>query len=345
MIATKNQRGEMRAIVVQEPNAELSYQEIPTPSPGVGELLVKVAACGVCFRDLVDRQGRYPWIQFPATPGHEFAGTVVALGVGVTDFSLGDRVVNLHRAPCGSCQACVRGDDGRCEGSITTYGHTIPGGYAEYVIAHPSSLVRVPDALGLPEASFLNCTAAVSLRALRRHANLQPGETVLVTGASGGVGLHGLMIARKLGARVIAATSSAAKAARLAPFADQVIVSSASEFHKEARELNVDVVLDCVGTPTLNASMRSLRPGGRLLIVGNVNQERFALNPGYMILYELSIFGSAVSSRKDLQDVLQWAAQGELTPQLELTLPLSQAGEAQARLARGEAFGRAVLIP
>jgi acryloyl-coenzyme A reductase len=335
----------MRAIIVKEPNAELLYEEIPTPSPGPDELLVKVAACGVCFRDLVDRQGRYPWSQFPATPGHEFSGTVVAIGEGVAGFSLGDRVVNLHRAPCGSCRACLMGEDGRCEGSMLTYGHTTPGAYAEYVIAHPTSLVKVPDNLGLQEASFLNCTAAVALRALRKRANTQAGETVLVTGASGGVGLHGLMIARKLGARVIAATSSEKKAARLVPFADQVIVSSASEFHKEAKAFDVDVVLDCVGTPTLNASMRSLRPGGRLLIVGNVNQDRFAINPGYMILFEIAIFGSAVSSRKDLEDVLQWAAKQEITPQLELSLPLSQAGEAQARLARGEAFGRSVLVP
>jgi acryloyl-coenzyme A reductase len=335
----------MKAIVVAEPNGSLSYQEVPTPRPQAGEVLVKVAACGVCFRDLVDRQGRYPWIQFPATPGHEFAGTIVEVGAGVADLIVGDRVVNLHRSACGECRACLIGEDGRCEGSMWTYGHTTPGGYAEYVIAVPSSLVKVPAGLGLQEASFLNCTAAVSLRALRRHANVQPKETVLVTGASGGVGLHGLMVAKKLGARVIAATSSPAKAARLAPFADQVIVSTASEFHREAKALDVDVVLDCVGAPTLNASMRSLRPGGRLLIVGNVNQERFALNPGYTILFEISIFGSAVSCRKDLEDVLSWAANKDITPIIERSLPLSQASEAQEHLSKGGAFGRTILVP
>lgn len=335
----------MRAVIIAEPNAEPTLQEVPKPSPNAGELLVKVAACGVCFRDLVDRQGRYPWIQFPATPGHEFAGTIEAIGEGVTGFSIGERVVNLHRASCGACRACLAGEDGRCENSVFTYGHTTPGGYAEYVIAEPSSLVKVPEGLSLEAASFLNCTAAVALRALRRHANTRPQETVLVTGASGGVGLHGLMVAKKLGAKTIAVTSSAAKAKRLEAFADKVLVSAPDQFHHQAKSEGVDVVLDCVGAPTLNASLRSLRAGGRLLIVGNVNQDRFSLNPGYAILFEIAIFGSAVSSRKDLEDVLLWAAAGEIQPQLEQVLPLSKAAEAQARLARGEAFGRTVLSP
>jgi D-arabinose 1-dehydrogenase-like Zn-dependent alcohol dehydrogenase len=225
------------------------------------------------------------------------------------------------------------------------YGHTTPGGYAEKVLCDVRSLVRVPAGVSLSHASFLNCTAAVALRALRTHARLRAGERVLVTGASGGVGVHGLQVARCLGAETVAVTSSPEKAERLAPFADRVIVSTPGEFHREAKGLDIDVVLDCVGAPTLNASLRSLRPGGRLLIVGNVDQERFALNPGYVILYEIAVMGSAVSSRRDLEDVLAWAAEGKLFPQQQTALPLEKAAEAQAMLAARGAQGRVVLVP
>lgn len=335
----------MRAIQVAAPDASLVLVDLPAPVAGPGEVVLQVAACGVCYRDLVDRQGRYPLLRFPATPGHEIAGVVLSCGEGVSHFAPGDRVVTLHRAPCGACAACRAGDDARCASDLSWYGHNTPGGYAEQVLADARSLVRVPAGLALADASFLNCTAAVALRGLRTHARLQPGERVLVTGASGGVGLHGAQVARALGAEVIAATSDPQKVDALAPFADRVLVSAPGELHKQAKGLGVEVVLDCVGAPTLNASLRSLRPGGRLVVLGNVDQERLSLNPGYLILNEISLHGSAISARRDLEDVLAWAAQGRLQPQRQASLPLEDAARAQETLAARGARGRLVLSP
>src|SRR5262249_9354533 len=159
--------------------------------------------------------------------------------------------------------------DARCLRSLASYGQTTDGGYAEEVLSWPSSLVRVPDAVPLDAASFLHCTAAVALRGLRRHARLQAGETVVISGASGGVGVHAIQVAKILGARVLAITTSAAKEERLRGLgADQVLLSPPDGgFHKAVQAATgggADVALDLVGTPTLNGSLRSLRMNGRL---------------------------------------------------------------------------------
>src|SRR5258706_304353 len=145
--------------------------------------------------------------------------------------------------------------------------------------------VRVPDGLATADAAFLHCTAAVALRALRRHGRLTAGQTVVMTGATGGVGIHALQVAKILGARVIAVTSSERKVDALrAAGADDVVVSTGA-FHRDVMSRTdggADVALELVGAPTFNSSLRSLRMGGRLALVGNVTAERVELNPGYL---------------------------------------------------------------
>jgi D-arabinose 1-dehydrogenase-like Zn-dependent alcohol dehydrogenase len=342
----------VRAIILREPGGpeRLEATDWPTPEPGPGQLRVRVAACGVCFRDIVDRRGGYAFMRRPIVTGHEFAGTVTAVGPDVRDFAVGDRVATTHRPSCGECPPCRAGDDARCTRSVVSYGHTADGGYAEEVLAWPSSLVRVPDAVPLEAASFLHCTAAVALRALRRHASLESGETVVVTGASGGVGVHAIQIAKILGARVLAITSNADKAERLRGLgADEVLIAPADGgFHKlvqAAAPGGADVALDLVGTPTLNGSLRSLRPSGRLVVVGNVSDERFALNPGAVILRELTIVGSSGASRLELAATLAFAADGRLRPIIEQRRPLAEARAAQEHLEQRGAFGRTILVP
>src|SRR5881227_1519389 len=185
----------MRAVIVREVG-KIEVVEWPAPVAGPGQLVVRVAGCGVCYRDIIDRDGKYPWMKRPVVTGHELAGTVTAVGDGVTDFVVGDRVAATHRAACGECAACRADEETRCVGSPVAYGITVDGGYAEEVAVWASSLTRVPAGVDLVEASFLHCTAAVALRALRRHARLVAGETVVMTGATGGVGVHALQVAR-----------------------------------------------------------------------------------------------------------------------------------------------------
>jgi acryloyl-coenzyme A reductase len=226
------------------------------------------------------------------------------------------------------------------------FGITIDGAYADHVLAPAGCLVPLPDGIPAEEGCFLACTAGIALRGLRERARLQAGETLLVTGASGGVGLHALQVGRALGARVVAVTSSAAKAEELRRRgADEVLVSADHAFHKQARGLGVDVVLDCVGAPTLNASLRSLRPMGRLVVAGNVTTSRAEVNPGLLILSELSIAGTSGCDRDDLRQVLAWVQEGKVRPVLAEVLPLAAAAEAHERLERKGVIGRLVLAP
>jgi acryloyl-coenzyme A reductase len=339
----------MRAVVLRElgPAENLRLEEWPVPEVTRDHVLVRVRAAGVCHRDVVDRRGGFPLMKRPVVLGHEFAGEVVAVGDGVSTVRPGDRVVNVHRAPCGACDACRAGHEPRCQRSAEVFGLTIDGAYAELVLAHAGALVPLPAAIDYEHACFLACTAGVALRALRVHAALRPGQSVLVTGASGGVGLHAVQVARALGAKTWAVTSSPSKVDALRDAgADELLVSADASFHKQVRGRGgVDVVLECVGVPTLNASLRSLRPMGRVVVIGNVTLERGEVNPGLLILSELGLVGSSGCSAADLGDVLGWVAEGKLRPVLAGTLSLGEAAEAHRRLETKAVTGRLVLVP
>jgi D-arabinose 1-dehydrogenase-like Zn-dependent alcohol dehydrogenase len=341
----------VRAVVLDAPNGPFRLEERESPALEPDTVLLRVKACGVCHRDVIDRRGLYPFSSFPRVLGHEIAGEIVALGPGVTDWSVGDRVVTTHRPSCGACRACREGEETRCERSLWAYAMTVDGGYQEVVLAHAGTLVKVPDALDLVKASFLHCTAAVARRALFRRGRLAFGETVLVTGASGGVGIHALQLIRSSGARAIAATSSTAKvdALRKHGAAEVVVLGPGVKLQDEVRRLTdgrgADLALELVGTPLFNASVRSLRRGGRLVLVGNVTTERVELNPGYAILNEIEVAGSAGASRADLEHVLELAARGELEPVLAGVVGLAEAAAAHERLTAKGVTGRLVLVP
>jgi D-arabinose 1-dehydrogenase-like Zn-dependent alcohol dehydrogenase len=341
----------MKAVVLHEPGPadNLKLEQLPTPELMAGHVLVRVRASGVCYRDVVDRRGGFPFMKRPVVPGHEFAGEVEALGPGVENIAVGDRVVNLHRAPCGQCEYCKAGHEPRCTGSFLMFGLTVDGSYAEQVLAPAAALVPLPASIPFEKGCFLMCTAAVALRGLRTRGRLVAGETVLVTGATGGVGLHGIQVAKALGARVIAVTSSASKQESLhAVGADDVVVSADLTFHKEVKartDGGVHVVLDCVGTPTLNSSIRSVRPMGRVVVAGNVNADPHTINPGYMILNEVEMCGTSACTRADLEQVLGWVEEGKLEPMLAEVLPLDQAADAHRRLESKSVAGRLVLKP
>jgi D-arabinose 1-dehydrogenase-like Zn-dependent alcohol dehydrogenase len=344
----------MKAVVISEPGGleRLELSDVDSPAVAAGQVRIRVAACGVCYRDLLDRQGKYPFMKRPVITGHEMAGEIVALGEGVNGWQRGDRVAVIHRAPCGACEPCRAGRETHCMGSPISYGLTVDGGYAEEALVWASSLVRVPDELPLDQAAFLHCTAGVALRGMHTHARLQAGETVLITGASGGVGVHAIQVAKILGARVVAVSTSPGKVERLRELGcDEVILAPPDgAFQREAMRrtdagAGVDVALELVGAPTFNAALRSLRIGGRLVLIGNITAERVEVNLGYLILRELQVMGSSGATRSELQQVLGWAAEGRLKPVVADRLPLARAREAQERLANKGVVGRIVLQP
>lgn len=343
----------MRAIVLRKTGDpdQLVSDEIADPEIQPEEVLVRVRASAVCGRDLIDRRGGFPLMKLPTVLGHEFAGEVVAVGdaAGASGLKAGDRVINLHRPSCGACRRCVAGDVILCERAWQSFGHTVDGGYAELVAAHHRALVKVPASIPFEVASTLMCTAGVALYALRARGQLALGETVLITGASGGVGVMAVQIARRMGARVIATTTTAGKAAALKDLgAEEVIVSPEGKFHEEAIQRSdggIDLALELTGSATFAAALRSLRRGGRLVVVGNIETAKVQINPGALILYGHTILGSGSCTPQDVADVVKLVERGELTARVDRILPLEQAAEAHRLLAARAVVGRVVLVP
>ncbi|MGH7296093.1 MAG: alcohol dehydrogenase catalytic domain-containing protein, partial [Polyangiaceae bacterium] len=239
-----------------------------------GQVRVAVEACGVCHRDLLDREGRFPFIRLPVTPGHEATGRVVDLGPGVIGFSTGDRVGTMHRDACGECPACRRGDTTLCTGAAWVLGILADGGYASEIVVPSSALYALTVDLPAAHAAILHCTYGTAYRDLATLARAQRGERVLVTGANGGVGVAAVQIAARLGAHVVALVRDSRHEAFLRSLgADEVVT--------ETRSIApVDVAIDTVGAPTFVPALHALGVGGRLVTLGNVTRDKVGLNLG-----------------------------------------------------------------
>jgi len=341
----------MRAIVLHETGGpeKLIFETVPEPKLTCDDdVRIRIHASAVCGRDLIDRRGEFPLMKRPTILGHEFAGEIVEVGAQARGaWSVGNRVVNLHRPFCGACPRCLGGQMVLCERALQSFGHTVDGGYAEQVVAHQRALVQIPDGLEYDAASTLMCTAGAALYALRTRAKLAMGESVLITGASGGVGAAAIQLAKHMGAYVIASTSQARKVEALEKLgADEVVVGVDRELHRRVKRGPrgpVDVVLELTGSVTFNAALRSLRRGGRMVIIGNIDTEKISLNLGAIILYGYEIYGSASCTHRDLSDVLLLARDGHLRATIDRKLPLEQAAAAHELLAQRAVVGRIVL--
>ncbi|MGE0502027.1 MAG: alcohol dehydrogenase catalytic domain-containing protein [Rhizobiaceae bacterium] len=322
-------------------------EQVERPRPAADQMLVRVAACGVCGHDLLNRGGHFPHTELPAVMGHEIAGTVVETGSLVTRFKTGDRIAVIQRIPCGLCSLCRSGRENLCVSGPGFYGEQISGGYGEYVIASERNATLVPDSIPLKVAAVLSCAIGTGFHALRRAA-LQLNDTVVVTGASGGVGIHTIKLARLMGLRSIAISTSESKTARLREAgASEVVVSPDMAFQRQVRELTggegADAVIEIAGKPSFNASVRSLRAGGRMVIVGNVDPGAVPLNPAMSILKELDFIGSAHATLADLRKVIDLVARGEIKPEIAAFVPVDEAGRAHRLMEERSTAGRVVL--
>ena len=342
----------MRALMLEHSGTppRLSVVHLPMPRPGPGEALVRVAACGFCHHDRlvmsgVLRRGVRPGVVL----GHEIAGVVEEVGNDVHIVRPGDRVVSLLTNACGHCDRCNAGREHRClngEG----IGHGRNGGFAEYVVVSQHSLIPLPDALELTSAALLACPAGVALQALSA-VEVSAGETVVVTGAGGGLGVHAVQLASALGARTLAVTSSPHKAQTLADYeADEVIETGELDFAEIVMALTddegADVVIDTVGTATLRSSVRSLAQYGRLALlgeVGGVGNLRGVIPE--IVFRDARVTGVSGVSRKTLERAVALAAEGKLAPVLQEVMPLEEAGKALEMVSSRAVLGRVALTP
>lgn len=313
------------------------------PAPTGSLVLVDVEACGVCHRDCIDRAGRFAFMQLPITPGHEAAGRVVAVGSEVTRWKVGDRVGTLHRDGCGSCEACARGETSLCSSAAFVLGILADGGYADQLLVPESGLFALPESLSAAQAAVFHCTFGTAWRGLRR-SEVAAGQRVLVTGANGGVGAAAVQLAARLGCAVVAVVRDERHSAGITALgAAEVVVDREGAFHKRVR--GIDVALECVGQPTFNASLRTLKLGGRIVVIGNVVDERVALNLGYIIVNALHVLGSSGATAADMAALVALMGDRPLELPIAGELPLEKADEAQRRTRAGGLTGRLVLRP
>jgi D-arabinose 1-dehydrogenase-like Zn-dependent alcohol dehydrogenase len=328
----------------------LRLESVPEPRPGPGEILLRVHACGVCHHDLINRRGNLPRTQVPAILGHEAAGEVVEVGAGVTGWAIGDRAATLQRLSCGRCRSCLVGRNSLCRNDARFFGEEIPGGYAAYLAAPVAGVSRVPLDLSWEAAATTCCTTGTAVHVVRTRGQVCPEETVLVTGASGGVGLQAVQLARLDGARVIAVTSSRSKAEVLrAAGAHEVVVSPDLDFSAEVRRVTggagVDVAIEIVGSQTFGQTLRCMAAGGRVVVVGNLDTRAVSLNPGLVIVKELEILGAYATTRPELDEALGLLRSGDIRPYVAEGLPLAQAARAHDLLEQRKVAGRLVLLP
>lgn len=345
----------MKAMVVDAPGAPevLTLRDVPVPELRRNDVLIKVEACGVCFHDVVTRNGVFRrGVKMPVIPGHEVSGVVERVGPEVRDFKPGDRVTTAQRRHiCGRCRYCRSGRETSCEEREFLGDVGLNGGYAEYVAVGEDNVTRVPEGVALDQASIVACAIGTELNAIRDVAHVQAGDKVLVTGAGGGLGIHGVQLARLAGGFVVALTTTADKAQLIADAgAHEVIVGRRGEdFSSEVKRVTggegVDVAIDNVGSVAFEPTRRSLAMGARWIFIGQLTGEFVKLNPAQLFTRDISIRSAKSTSRAQLQDSLELVRRGEVKPIITATYPLEQAAEAHRAVESGRAAGRVLIRP
>ncbi|MBL8384617.1 MAG: NADPH:quinone oxidoreductase family protein [Burkholderiales bacterium] len=309
----------------------VAVRTLPLPVPGPHQVLVRVRAAALNFPDLLMTQGRYQFKpEMPFVPGLEAAGEVVSVGDGVTHVRPGDAVV--AHARCGAIAECM--------------------------LAAADEVRPMPAGLDFAAAAAFHAAAITAYVALVRRADLQPGETLLVHGASGGVGMATVQLGRHLGARVIATGRSEDKLATVRAHGAHETINLADDLRERVMELTggrgVDVVMDAVGGDVFDASLRCLGWGGRLLVVGFVGGRIPEVKANYILIKNLSIIGVRAGEygRRDpargaenVRAIDRLASAGVFRPHIGVRLPLDRAAEGLAMLARGSVTGKVVIEP
>jgi NADPH2:quinone reductase len=326
----------MQALVVHQhgPIDNLRLEDFAEPSPGPGEVLVDVHAASINFPDLLVIGGTYQ--RLPATPfvpGKDFAGIVAAVGSGVTNVRPGDRVM-----------------------AQVEY-----GAYAARAVARAGNCYRIPERLSFRDAAAMGLVYLTAHLALCERAQLKPGESVLVTGAAGGVGLAAVQIAKALGARVIATVSSDEKAALArANGADHIVFTNVPDLRDSLRKQvlkalgkgGVDIVIDSVGADVFDASLRALAWSGRLVIVGFAGGRIPEVKAGYLLVKNISLIGLQAADYRDrAQDKVQAAQaalfdlyeKGLISPHVMATYPVAAFREALQTVADRRVLGKVVI--
>jgi 6-hydroxycyclohex-1-ene-1-carbonyl-CoA dehydrogenase len=325
-------------------------EEAPDPTPAEGEILVKVAACGVCHTDLHYVDHGVPTFKAPPVIlGHETSGRVAAIGSGVSGWKEGEAALIPAVLTCGKCRNCREGRENICE-KMEMLGNHRDGGYAEYIAVPAKDCFRLPDGMDVEEASVIADALSTPYHAVRNRARVRPGETVLVVGC-GGIGLNIVQCAALLGARVIAVDIRDAPLAIARDLGAEETINIAA-MEKPEKEIRgrtgggVDIAFEAVGKPaTQRLAFLSLRMGGRFCAVG-YSVEDTAIPLGRLMFFEQSIIGSLGCRPVDYPAIVSLVNRGKLKvkPLITARYPLERLPDAFDALRRGEGI-RSLILP
>ncbi|WP_127130894.1 alcohol dehydrogenase AdhP [Georgenia sp. SYP-B2076] len=335
----------MRAAVVHELGAPLAVDTVAVPEPGPFQALVRVEYTGVCHTDLHAVHGDWPVRPTPAfIPGHEGAGTVVAVGESVTRVRVGDRVGNAWLASaCGECEYCETGWETLCA-SQQNSGYSVDGSFGQYMLVDSRYCPRIPDGVDLAAAAPILCAGVTVYKGLK-VTDARPGEWVLISGI-GGLGHIAVQYAVAMGLRVAAVDVEDAKLDLARTHGAEVTVNAATT-DDPAAEITArtggvhGALVTAVNAHAFPQAVGALRRGGTVVLVG-LPPESFPLDIFTTVLFGLTVRGSIVGTRKDMEEALDFFARGKVAPTFT-TRPLADVNEIFAEMAAGRIDGRVVM--
>ncbi len=340
----------MKALAIFEHGGidKLQIADLPKPTIGADDVLVNVKAVALNHLDLFVRNGM-PTLKLPLPhiPGSDVAGVIAEMGANVAGLTVGQRVTINPGLSCGRCEFCIAGEESLCS-EFKILGEHTTGGAAEFVRVPAVNVLPIPDTLSFEQAAAAPLVFLTAWRALISRARLRAGEDALILGAGAGVSTAAIQIAKKAGARVFVTSSSDEKLRKAKELGADVLLNYATqewdrEVFKATDRRGVDVVFESVGAATWAKSIRSLKRGGRMVVIGATSGPNPQEEIRQVFWKQIDILGSTMSNQREFREVMRLVFRGELKPEIDVVLPLERAREAHARLEKGEQFGKIVL--
>lgn len=337
----------------------LTYIDVPMPEMGESDVLIKVRATSVNRFDLKVRRGQIPQIPgrdpfpMPFQLGRDVAGEVVAVGAKVSRLKEGDCVVGMTHPACGQCDNCLRGFDNLCT-NIKLPGHQLPGGYAEYVSRKESEVLPAPEGVSYEKLGSCIWSYSTAWNIASRRGELRAGQSVLITGASGGMGTAAIQVARLVGAtKIFASTGSPAKVERLKQLGvDHVVdyrdAGAPDQIKSMTNGTGVDLVMDFVGGDMFVFGLKCLRMAGTIVLVAGEEAEssiKMRMLTIMLLHRHVNILGVRGAKRIDNKIVLELLGEGKIDPVIDQVLPLSEAVKAHEIMENRQQVGKVVLVP
>jgi NADPH:quinone reductase-like Zn-dependent oxidoreductase len=342
----------VKAIIFREHGGldRLEYvEDFSVPEIGPEEVLVRVAYAALNRLDqFVVRGWKGLELELPHIPGADFSGTLVAMGDAVGGWSSGQPVTANPTLWCGRCPYCLRGEHSLCH-TLRLLGEHVRGTFAEFVKVPARNLIAVPDGFSMQQAAAVPTVAVTTWRMLVTRGKLQPGETVLVIGAGGGVNSFAIPVAKMLGATVWVVAGNSDKAQQARHMGADWAVDREQEpdwsraVYLHSGKQGVDMVVDNVGAATWEASIRTLRRGGRLVTVGGTTGYSAPTPINIVFGRQISIIGSTMGSQPEFETVMRFVFEDKLAVPIDGLYPLPEARQAEERMQSGEHFGKILL--